>query len=200
VAAHAPMHLQFDSASNINLDDLLVTMFSMNKNNMILPHQSVRANRMSLEVYRGWIVGDVMVVNNTSITTQRGDGVISLRAHPTAPGNSNFPDPASLRTTTGAGRSNIFYITPKAFKRPIHNVHTSSRNGDVYLNYREAEYSGRIELGSASYTATGIHSFVKSANGDSGDDQNLKWTHWAGDQNGGDMVYIKSRGWTGLYF
>jgi hypothetical protein len=202
VASHSAMHVQFDPTSNIDLNDLYVTMFAMNQNNMILPNDGIRANRMALEVYRGWIVGDVMVVNSTSITTQRGDGVANVRAHPTAPINPDLPDPAYLRTTTGAGRTDIFYITPKAFKRPIHNVHMSSRNADMYLTYREAEYNGRIELDSRSYTATGLQSFPKTqpAEDEDGSGGKPKWTHWAGNQEGGDMVYIKSRGWTGLYF
>ena len=203
VASHTPMHLQFDPDTDIELDDLFVTMFAMDTTlSMILPRQSVRADRLSLEVYRGWIVGDVAVMNETSVTTQRGDGVTNVRVHPTAPVNPALPDPASLRTTTGAGRTDVFYITPKAFKRPINSVHMSSRNADMYLTYREAEYSGRIQLDSRSFTATGVQSFPKSEPGqdtESSSDGTSKWTHWAGDKNGLDTVYIQSRGWTGLY-
>ncbi|KAF9461324.1 hypothetical protein BDZ94DRAFT_1264170 [Collybia nuda] len=203
VASHSPMHVQFDSVANVELDDLYVTMFAMDRNNMILPRETIRANRMALEVYRGWIVGDVSIVNSTSITTQRGDGVANVRVHPTAPGNLALPDPAYLRTTTGAGRTDIFYIASKAFRRPIHNVHMSSRNADMHLTYREAEYSGRIELESRSYTATGLHSFPRtlpSKDDEGGADRSPRWTHWVGNQGGDDTVYVKSRGWTGLYF
>jgi hypothetical protein len=204
VASHTAMHLQFDPSTNIELDDLVVTMFDMDTSlSMILPQESVRASRLALEVYRGWIVGDVAVVNETTITTQRGDGVANVKAHPTTPVNSAVPEPASFRTTTGAGRTDVFYITPKAFKRPIKNVHMSSRNADMYLTYREAEYSGRIQLDSRSFTATGVQSFPKSgpsAEPDSGSDGKSKWTHWAGDKDGADTIYIQSRGWTGLYF
>lgn len=203
VASHSPMHVQFDTTSNIELDDLYITMFAMDKNNMILPHESIHANRMALEVYRGWIVGDVTVINSTSITTQRGDGIANVRAHPTAPVDPALPDPAYLRTTTGAGRTDIYYITSNVFKRPIHSVHMSSRNADMYLTYREAQYSGRIELDSGSYTATGLQPFPKALPSDDDEEDNggkPKWTHWAGNRDGDDMVYIKSRGWTGLYF
>jgi len=202
VQAHTPMHLQFDSNSNVELNDFFVTMFTTDKNNMILPHENLHSDRMALEVTRGWIVGDVAIVNSTSITTQRGDGVANIRAHPTVPLNTDQLDTASLRTTTGAGRTDIYYITPKAFKRPINNVHISSGNGDMYLTYRAAEYSGRIELESRSYTATGVQSFPAKPIGEenSGTDKSSKWTHWAGDKDGQDRVYIKSRGWTGLYF
>ncbi|KAF8228878.1 hypothetical protein L208DRAFT_1403017 [Tricholoma matsutake] len=203
IASHTPMHLQFDPDTDIKVDDLFVTMFAMdNSLSMILPHQSVRAHRLALEVFRGWIVGEVALVNETSITTQRGDGVANIRVYPTAPVNPAFPEPASLRTTTGAGRTDIFYISPKAFKRPIDNAHLSSRNADMYLTYREAEFSGRIELNSASFTATGVQSFPPSGPSEdtgSGDDGKSKWTHWAGDKAGLDTIYIQSRGWTGLY-
>ncbi|RDB16669.1 hypothetical protein Hypma_002683 [Hypsizygus marmoreus] len=200
VASHTTMHVEFDANADVKLDDLFVTMFSMSKDNMILPHQGVRGTHMALEVYRGWIVGDVAIVNSTAITTQRGDGITNVRAHPAAPVNPAVPDPASLRTTTGAGRTDIFYVTPKAFKRPINNIHMSSRNADMYLTYRQAEFSGRIELDSKSYTATGAQPYPKTQpSGD--DDVGIPvWTHWVGDKDGADEVYVKSRGWTGLYF
>lgn len=199
VSSHSPMHVQFDTASNIKVDDLYVTLFAMDKDSMILPHENIHANRTALEVYRGWIVGDVSVLHSASITTQRGDGIANVRVHPAAPLDPANPDTAYLMTTTGAGRTDIFYITPKAFKRPISSVHMSSRNADMYLTYREAEYSGRIELDSKSYTATGLQSFPKPDD----DEENggkPKWTHWAGNREGGDKILVKSRGWTGLYF
>jgi hypothetical protein len=200
VASHTPMHLQFDPDTDIELDTLFVTMYDMDTTlSMILPHQNVHADRLALEVYRGWIVGDVAVINETSITTQRGDGVANIRAHPTASLNSAVPESASFRTATGAGRTDVFYITPKSFKRPMNNVHISSKNADMYLTYREAEFTGRIQLDSRSFTATGVQSFPKSGSSDSGSDGESKWTHWAGDKNGADTIYIQSRGWTGLY-
>ena len=200
IASHTPMHLQFDPDTNIELDGLSVIMFAMDTSlSMILPQQSIRASRLALEVYRGWIVGDVAVVNETTITTQRGDGVANVKAHPTAPVNPAVPEPASFRTTTGAGRTDVFYITPKAFKRPIKNIHMSSRNADMYLTYREAEFSGRIQLDSRSFTATGVQPLPKTEEPDSDRDGQSKWTHWAGDKYGVDTMYIQSRGWTGLY-
>jgi hypothetical protein len=203
VSSHTAMHLQFDPDTDIELENLLITMFSMEtSSSMILPHQSIRADRLMLEVYRGWIVGEVAVVNETSVSTQRADGVTNVRVYPTAPVNLALPNPASFRTTTGAGRTDVFYITPKAFKRPIDNTHISSRNADMYLTYRDAEFSGRIQLTSRSFTATGLQSFPKSEpsddTGSDGDEQS-KWTHWAGDKQGSDKIYVQSRGWTGLY-
>ena len=203
IASHTPMHLQFDPDTEIKLDDLLITMFDSESSlSMILPHRSVQANQLILEVYRGWIVGDISAVSEASVTTQRGDGVANVQVHPTAPVNTELPEPVSFRTTTGAGRTDIFYIASKAFKRPINNVHMSSRNGDMYLNYREADYSGRIQLDSRSFTATGAQRLPPSLpnEGTSGSGRKAKWTHWFGDKSGSDEIYIQSRGWTGLYF
>ncbi|KAF8070227.1 hypothetical protein FPV67DRAFT_1486682 [Lyophyllum atratum] len=184
---------QFDSAADVELDSLYVTMFAMDKNTLVLPSQGVRGNHMTLEAYRGWIVGDVAIVNSTSITTQRADGIVNVRAHPTVPLNPELPDPAYLRTTTGAGRTDVFYIGSKAFKRPIHNVHMSSRNADMYFTYREAEYNGRIELDSTSFTATGLQRFAEVPSKEEGDGS-PRWTHWAGNKEGGDQIYCEVEG------
>jgi len=195
IASHTNTHLQFARDADIELDHLIITLFSMDETNLLLPSQAVRGGQTKLEVFRGWIVGDVAVVDETSLFTQRGDGVLNVRAHPTAPADPESPKTASLRTTSGAGRTDISYIGSKMFKRPISNVHTSSRNADMYLTYREAEFSGRIELASKSYTATGAQPF--SAAGEKG---TSKWTHWVGNKDGGDEISVKSRGWSGLYF
>ncbi|KAG5643601.1 hypothetical protein DXG03_000609 [Asterophora parasitica] len=198
VQSHTTMHIQFDSAADVELDTLYVTVYSMSKDNLVLPSRGVRGNLLGIEVFRGWIVGDVAVVNSTTITTQRGDGITNIRAHPTAPLDSTHPDPALFRTTTGAGRTDVFYITPKAFKRPIQNVHMSSRNADMYLTYKEAEFSGLVELDSTSFTATGLQRLPEVPGNQ--DDGQTKWTHWRGDKDGGDEIFVRSRGWSGLYF
>lgn len=200
IASHAAItHLQFDEKSDVVLDGLYVTIFSMSKNNMITSNTHVRGKTMNLEVFRGWIVGDVAILDTTTITTQRGDGIINLRAHPVDHVDPESQSPASFRSTTGAGRTDIFYITPKAFQRPIRNVHMSSRNADVYLTYDEAKFNGRINMESAQYSTTGLEAFSKSANGTESATAS-QWTHWRGDKDGGDEIIVKSRGWTGLYF
>ena len=200
IASHAAiMHLQFDEKSDVVLDNLHVTMFSMNKNNMITANTHVRGKTMNLEVFRGWIVGDVTVLDTTTITTQRGDGIINLRAHPVDHVDPESQSPASFRTITGAGRTDVSYITPKTFQRPTHNVHMSSRNADVHLKYNEAKFNGRIKMESTQYSATGLEAFSKPANGTESATAS-QWTHWRGDKDGGDEIIVKSRGWTGLYF
>ncbi|KAL0581869.1 hypothetical protein V5O48_000237 [Marasmius crinis-equi] len=193
-------HVQFKPDSSIDLDSLHVTLFAAEGNNMLLPQQNVRAKRLFLEVFRGWIVGDVSTDEHTSITTQRGDGVANVRLHPTQPLNSTSPETCDVQTTTGSGRTDLSYIGDKRFPhRPIKALHMSSRNGDVYLTYRDSEFSGRVALGSNSYSATGLQSFAEKAPSDE-TNAGTKWTHWVGEQNGVDQIIVKSRGWTGLYF
>ncbi|KAG6865839.1 hypothetical protein C0991_011171 [Blastosporella zonata] len=196
VVSHATTHVQFAPDADINLESFYVTLFAMDQNNPILPSQSVRGESMALELIRGWIVGDVAIVNSTSVTTQRGDGTTNVRAHPTAPSDPEHPAPATLRTTTGAGRTDLFYIGSSAFKRQIDSIHMSSRNADMYLTYKEAGFSGRIELDSKSFAATGLQRFQNVP----GEEGSQKWTHWVGDKDGADQVYVRSRGWSGLYF
>jgi len=199
VALNTTAHVQFAPGAHINTQDLFVTLFSVDSKNMIIPGENVTSQRQALEVYRGWIVGDATIVKETSITTQRGDGVANVKLHPASPSDSGTPEPVTLRTTTGAGRSDFFYIGQKAFKRPIDSIHTSSRNADMYLTYTEAEFSGKIKMSSKSFSVTGAQSIARSPPiGD--EDANTPWTHFLGDVNGGDKISITSRGWTGLYF
>ncbi|KAJ7084285.1 hypothetical protein B0H15DRAFT_388373 [Mycena belliarum] len=191
VAAHTIAHVQFDPESHITLDDFFITLFSMSAQNMVLPHNNLRSKKMAIEVFEGWIVGDAAIVSSTKITTQRGSGVMNVRVHPTEPIDPAIPEVASLRTTSGSGRTDVFYIGSHVH-RPISSVHMSSRNADMYLTYRDAQYSGRVELESSSYTATNLQRLDASGDG--------KWTHWAGDQNGKDVLFVKSRKWVGLYF
>jgi len=196
IALHTTAHVQFAAGARINTDDLFVTLFSTDSNNIIVPSEHVTSQRQALEVYRGWIVGDASIVKETSITTQRGDGVASVKLHPAPPSDSNAPETAVLRTTTGAGRSDFFYLGEKAFKRPIDSTHISSRNADVYLTYSGAEFSGKIEMSSKSFSMTGAQKITPSRL----IDNDVKWTHYVGDMNGGDKISVSSRGWTGLYF
>ncbi|KAF4567652.1 hypothetical protein EYR40_006654 [Pleurotus pulmonarius] len=215
VAAHTTTHIQFDPDSHINIDSLYVTAFAMSTDNMILPHDNLHAKQLSLEVYRGWIVGEAAIVDSTHITSQRGDGIINVKTIPTAPTDEINPETAYLQTTTGAGRTDIFYISPKSQShRPINSVHMSSRNADMYITYREAEFDGRVDLDARSFSATGLSSFDgpgprRPSNNDPNtldldlagkarDDE--KFTHYHGDSNGLDKLFIKTRGWAGVYF
>jgi len=191
VGPHTTMQVQFDPESHIILDQLFVTLYETDVNNMILPHQNLRAEHLALEVNRGWIVGDAAIVNHTEILTQRGDGVANVRVHP----DPAVLGPAYLETVTGAGRTDIIYKSDKGYAhRPISSMHMSSRNGDVYLTYSDAEYNGYIDLQAKSYTARNMQS-VHASQG-----QIPARSHWAGDKDGGDTMLVKSRAWVGLYF
>lgn len=198
LASHTITHLQFDPESHIQLDDLFVTLFSPKRQNMILPHNNLRSNKIALEVFEGWIVGDVSIDSSTKITTQRGRGVMNVRVHPIPAADPASPEVATLRTTSGSGRTDIFYVNHDAHvHRPISSVHMSSMNADMYLTYRDAEYSGLVELAAKSYTATGLQRLAPVG---TEPDSEGTWTHWVGDQQGKDELLVKTRGWAGLYF
>ncbi|KAJ4468198.1 hypothetical protein J3R30DRAFT_1682837 [Lentinula aciculospora] len=195
ILPHAVAHVRFDPQAHIDLEDTFVTLYDMDKRNLIEPSENLRSTSLSLEVYRGWIVGHAAIVNETTITTQRGDGVANVNVHPTPPANPTNPEPVSLRTTTGAGRTDLYFENDKAYPhRPIKSIHSSSRNADVYLTYKNAEFDGNVKLDSSSFTATGAKSYSLGGQGKG------QWTHWVGDMDGKDEIFIKSRGWTGLYF
>ena len=197
IVLHTTTHVQFAAGAHVNTEKLFVTLYSTDSNNMIVPSKDLTSQRQALEVFRGWIVGDASIVKETSITTQRGDGIANVKLHPAPPSDSNSPETAVLRTTTGSGRSDFFYLGEKAFKRPIDSRHISSKNADVYLTYTGAEFSGKIDLSSKSYTTTGAQKITGSR---PIDNDVLTWTHYVGDINGSDRISVTSRGWTGLYF
>jgi len=194
VAAHTTTQVLFEPESRINLDKLYVTLYRADIKNMILPHQNIHASRLKLETSRGWIVGDASISNHTQITTQRGDAVANVRVHP-LPDEATLPAPAYLETVTGAGRTDVVYISDKGYAhRPISSVHMSSRNGAIYLTYSAAEYNGYIDLQAKSYAGRNMQGAGTSQS------QSPEKSHWAGDKDGVDNMLVKSRGWVGLYF
>ena len=197
IILHTTTQVQFAPGAHVNAENLFVTLYSTDSNNMIVPSKDLTSRRQALEVYRGWIVGDASIVKETSISTQRGNGVANVKLHPAHLSGSDSFEPAVLRTTTGSGRSDFFYLGEKAFKRTIDSTHISSKNADVYLTYTGAEFSGKIEMSSKSFTMSGVWKIDTSR--PIGDDI-PKYTHFVGDINGSDRISISSRGWTGLYF
>ncbi|KAF5389431.1 hypothetical protein D9757_004319 [Collybiopsis confluens] len=192
ILGHATSQIQFDPHARFDLDDAYVTLFSLDKRNMIMPSENLRATKVALELTRGWIAGHVSAVSSMSLTSQRGDGVVNVHVHPTAPVDPLNPDPISLHTTTGAGRTDIFLINDKAFPhRPIKSIHSSSRNADVHLTYKEAQFNGNIALDSGTFDVTGANAY---------EENNGPYTHWVGEKSGKDEIRVTSRGWTGLHF
>jgi len=203
VAAHTVTHVQFDPESHIELDEFFVTLYKSSPDNMILPHKNVHSKEMTLEVFRGWIVGDAAIVDSTVINTQRGDGTMNVHVHPTSAINQESPESASLRTTSGAGRTDVFYVNHGVdVHRPIRSVHMSSMNADMYLTYKNSHYNGLIDLEAQSYTATGVQRLTpaRPASPGEGSGGETSWTHYVGEKTGNDTILVKSRGWAGLYF
>ncbi|KAK2467899.1 hypothetical protein APHAL10511_000194 [Amanita phalloides] len=194
IASHTTMHLKIDPESHFHLDMFYATLYALSTNNLILPHHTLHANTLGLEVYRGWIVGDASIGETTSITTQRGDGVANVKVHPSPPKTRDAPEKAVLWTVTGAGRSAFTWIADgSALKRPIEADHKSSKNGVIYLTYRNANFNGLLALNARSYLTKNVYT-IENAN------KTDKWNHWAGDRSGSDRLTLQSRGWTSLYF
>jgi hypothetical protein len=183
---HTPTHVKFDPKSHFELDDLFVTLYAMSKQNLIISTEDVSATHLSLEVFRGWITGEVSIVDSTSINTQRGDGVIDVSVLP-APSSKTPPATAILRSATGKGRTDITYINKKAYPhRPISSSHLSARNGELFLTYRDAKFNGLVDLEANDYAAKGLQG-----------DEN---TYWVGNKGGGDALSVNSRGRVELTF
>ncbi|KZT04645.1 uncharacterized protein LAESUDRAFT_682490 [Laetiporus sulphureus 93-53] len=184
--------LKFDDDSNFDLGSLYVKTYGLDERNMILPHKGVHAGLLTLEMERGWLVGDVAIVDKTVLTTQRGDATLNTHVYP-APSSEEPPAVAQLQTTTGSGRSDIFYVNhPGHAHRQISSIHRSSRNGDLYLTYKEAECNGTVDLTAQSFSATGLQGSVRHG----GDE-----LPWVGSKDGADKIVAESpHGWVGIYF
>lgn len=197
IGARAVSQVKFDA--DLDLKKLSVILFKLDEKNMILPTEKVFADTINFEVFQGWIVGETTISKSTEITTQRSNGVAHLKVHPAKPEDPLRLDTASLRTTTGSGRTDITYIANPT-KRPIDSVHLSQKNGDVYLNYKQARYNGKIAMKSKSYSMTGTLPIAGGGDSIGGRADEPEWTHTAGDSDGDDRIEVSSRGWTGLYF
>ncbi|RDX48089.1 hypothetical protein OH76DRAFT_1405342 [Lentinus brumalis] len=190
IQSHVTTQIKFDPDSNVNLDALYVTMYSLNQNNMLLPTEGVHAKKLKLQMTRGWLVGDVTVVDHAELVTQSGDATTNVHVHP-APSSAEPPAPVTLLTTTGAGRSDVFFVNHPGFPhRPIDATHHSSLNGDLYLTYTDARFDGPVDLSAKSFSATGLENAFKKDGG----------LPFHGSRDGADKMLVKSQGWVGLYF
>ncbi|THH00145.1 hypothetical protein EW026_g2338 [Hermanssonia centrifuga] len=187
--------IKFAPEAQVSLNTLFVTMFGTTEHDMILPHANIRADELHLQMNRGWLVGEVSLVEKTVINTQNGDAVSNIHVLPVPlQTEGEKPAQAEFETTTGSGRSDFFYVTDRgAPHRPISSMHIASRNGDLYLTYKEAEFSGQVDLQAKSYSSTGVQGTFGHKEGEE--------LPWVGDANGGDKLVAKSnKGWIGLYF
>lgn len=197
IQAHATTHIKFNETADIELDRLYITTYTNDALNMVFATEHVRAKQVNFEMTSGWLVGNTRLVEKTIVLTQRGNAHTNLHVKP-APSLGDSPAPAFFETTTGAGRSDVFFETDKSSPhRPIRAVHRSSRNGDVYLHYNDAEFNGKVKFDAHSYTTSGLHGKFGRVDDHAGQSD----LPYAGDVNGVDTMTVSSpRGWVGLYF
>jgi len=206
IHARAVAQVKFDAA--LDLRRLSVVLFKLDERNMLLPSARVLADVLELEAYQGWIVGETTVRKETDVTTQRSNAAAHLTVHPVPPADAAHPARATLRTTSGSGRTDIKYAAG-AVPRTINSVHMSQSGGDLYLDYAKARFSGKIALKARSgYTMTGARALGAPgsrfdvegrARQTIGDGDGPEWTHYAGDADGVDQIEVQGGGWVGLY-
>lgn len=196
VNANSITQIRFDPHAELSLDTLAVHMAGGEERSMLELSAGVQAANMDVRARRGWIVGDVAIGNSTTITTT-GDCVANVHVRPSPPASDAKPAPAYLTTVHATGRTEYIYQSdPAHAHRPIVSSHSSTRGGDLYLTYKNAEYSGPVQLAAKSYTASGLQGSVSSMPGQVG-----KALPWVGSADGEDVLVINSRkGWVGLYF
>ncbi|KAI0633887.1 hypothetical protein C8Q77DRAFT_1158016 [Trametes polyzona] len=192
VQAHALTQIKFDPDSNFNLDKLSVSMYRLDPLTMLLPAEGMHAQSMKLQLTRGWLVGDVTIVDQVSLTTQNGDAVLNVRVHP-APSSAEPPAPARLLTSSGAGRADVTWVSHDGEgvpHRPVDATHHTSMGGEVYLTYKDAAYNGTVDLSAKSFSASGLQNAFKQDGG----------LPYVGSREGVDHMLVKAQGWVGLYF
>lgn len=192
IQSSATTQIKFDSESNLDLDALVIRSSGFDNTNMVLPHRGVHASALFIDVQRGWLVGDVTIEDRATLTTARGDAALNVHVFP-APTPADPPATAHLETTTGSGRADVFYAShPGHPHRPIDSVHRVSNTGDLYLTYKDAAFSGTVNLTARSFSASGLHDAVPRL---------ADQLPWVGEKDGVDKIVVDSKnGWVGLYF
>lgn len=194
LGSHTHTHIKFDENAKIKLEGLFVTLFTNDEGNIIQSSSSIKADKLSLQLTRGWIVGDVAVVDETDLTTQRGDGVLHVDVYPEPPKDKN-PEVVSLDTTTGAGRTNVVIHSNKGARRPIDATHISSRNGPMEFTYKDSGFGGLLAVDAKELEGIGMEKLDASEV-----QEDEQWNYYVGSKDGKDRVRVNSRGWVGLYF
>ena len=200
VASHSTTHVRFALGAEIRLESLFVTLFGMDSRNRVLPNRALQADAISLEVYGGGILGSIAVVEKASLKTQRGDGLMHVTVHPIQRDGS----PVAFSTTTGGGRTNIAWIGTEAVEHwPIRGTHISSRGGDGRLDYHDTGFEGLVQMDCTTYSANALQAIeeprVEEGQGEGSMPSDPRWTHYAGDREGEDRLYIESGGRIELY-
>jgi len=197
ISSHSLAHIRYDKSANIKLQALYVTLYSMDADNLIQTSDNIISDQIALEVTRGWIVGDVAVVEETNVRTQRGDGNVNVHVHPQQPRNPVNPEVAVLGTTTGAGKTQVVVHANNGWRRPIEASHISAMNGPVELTYKDAGINGLVGVEAKELKETGMEELQS---GEVGGENGRQWTHWVGSKTGTDRIVVSSRGWVAMYF
>ena len=134
-------------------------------------------------------MGDVSIVDALAVNTKGGSAVTNLRIMPEP--SLDLASVVSLQTMSGSGRTDIIYVNNHPdLHRPISSTHKSSGEGDVYLDYTKAEFSGLVDLrGVRSWGASGLRG-----------GERLGDPRWVGDKDGADRIIASSSGWIKLSF
>lgn len=185
IRALSTTQIKMSPLAEVVLDKLVVNMYGTDVRNMLLVSKTFHANLSDFSLTRGWLVGSNQISNRTVISTHLGDAVTDLHIAP-SPSAANGTGLAELQTTTGAGRTNIFYKRRPESGRPIRSTHNSwHRSGDIYLDYSQAKFQGKVNIAAKSFNAPGL----KQKNG-------AGWM-FVGDQDVDELI-IASKGWVGL--
>jgi hypothetical protein len=118
---------------------------------------------------------------------------------------------ATLRTTTGAGRSDFTYVRDAQSRdRVIDSEHLSSRNADIKLRYHKSGFNGLIEMSAKLFDVHGANVLGDAQDNEPPHGEGLRkrddtpgssqWTHYVGSEEGKDRLMVYTRGWAGLYF
>ena len=185
IRALSTTQIKMSPLAEVILDKLVISLYGSDKRNMLLVSKTFHANLTDFSVTRGWLVGSTQITNRTVISTQLGDAVTDVHITP-SPLAANGTGLAELETTTGAGRTNIFYKRKPGLDRPIRSTHSSfHRSGDMYLDYSKAKFQGKVNIVAKSFNAPGL--------------KQTKGAGWmfVGDQNSDELI-VASKGWVGL--
>lgn len=195
--ADAVTQIQFDPHAMIGLNALTVELSSIDTRSLLQLSATVQAQNTLLRATRGWIIGDVAIVNSTSITTS-GDAVTNVHVHPSPLSNDRALETAYLTTVHGTGRTDYFYESDPAYAhRRIVSSHSSRRGGDLYLTYKNADYSGPVEYTAKSSSAYGLQGMAGARRPGQVDGP----LPWVGSPDGEDMLIAQNpKGWIGIYF
>lgn len=78
-------HVQFHPDAQLTLDKFSVKLYSNENVTMVQTNAGIQATDMDINISRGYILGDLTVVNATRVSTWTGDAVTNVRVRPSPP-------------------------------------------------------------------------------------------------------------------